>query len=63
MIGGHTVKVGDRISVATPGVRYNGVVDMATDEGNYVRIQWTHVKRPDILSRNSPLWRLMEPHK
>lgn len=51
------LKVGDKVY---GGTMCKGVVDMATTEGNYVRVHWTHTKRPDILSRQSPLWAFLE---
>lgn len=37
-----------------------GVVDMATAEGNYIRVVWGKRRRPDILSRTSPLLLALE---
>lgn len=60
MIDGSKLKSGDRVTQSFGTVRGRGVVDTVTEEGNYVRISWRHAKRPDVLSRQSPLWRLME---
>lgn len=58
MIDTSTLKVGD--FVYQQGTVARGMVDMITEEGNYVRVQWRAVKRPDILSKSSPLWAFLE---
>lgn len=61
MIDGQKVKAGDRISyVFNVRTKRQGVVDYATKEGGYVRVVWTAVRRADVLSRESPLWALLE---
>lgn len=52
-----SLKTGSRVYGGTAA---KGVIDMATKEGNYVRVHWSHTKRPDILSRQSPLWAFLE---
>lgn len=56
MIDANTLKVGDIVS---QGAR-TATIDMVTDEGNYVRVAWCGLKRPDILSKSSPLWRYLD---
>lgn len=66
MIDPVTVKEGDRVAVTSYGHSYGcaeGIVEMVTPEGNYVRIQWPGTKRPDILSKQSPLWHVLERSK
>lgn len=58
MVDATKIKAGD--GLYAHALQGYGVVDTVTDEGNFVRIKWDRVKRPDILSRSSPLWYFME---
>lgn len=44
---------------------YNGslkaAVEVTTD--NFVKLRWMDRREPDILSRQSPFWRWLEPYK
>lgn len=61
MIDPYTVEEGTRVKIGPGNLGFKtGVVDMVTEETNYARVQWKGVKRPDILSKSSPLWRHME---
>lgn len=55
-----SLQVGNHLQLVSLHANRRGMVDMVTDEGNYVRIAWHATKRPDILSRTSPLWLMME---
>lgn len=55
-----SLQVGARVRLAYAHHHKTGTVDMFANEGNYVRVAWDSAKRPDVLSRTSPLWLMME---
>lgn len=60
MIDPADIKEGAFVWSPSPSGAAYGVIDMVTEETNYARIQWRGAKRPDIISKQSPLWRHLE---